>query len=167
MDGAAAEQQPEKKVEAGIGGWLVLPLIGLIATPIRTGYTLWTHFWPIFSNPDIWYILGNPSSPNYHPVWIPYLLFELIGNTFIAVGAVVVAVFFLRKSRHTPRLVIGWLLFALAVVVLDPFLGELIPAVAAESNVESFQEIGRSLLAAAIWIPYFLKSQRVKATFVK
>jgi hypothetical protein len=169
MDGAAAEQpnEPAKQVPSGIGGWLILPLIGLILTPIRTGHTLWTHFWPIFSNPDIWFILGNPASANYHPLWIPYLLLEVIGNTLIVAGALFALWLLLRKSRHTPRFVIAWYLFAVVIVMLDPLIGELIPAVAAESNAESFQEIARSVLAAAIWVPYFLKSERVKATFVK
>ena len=165
MDGATVEQPTQ--VQAGIGGWLILPLLGLCITPFRIGHLLWTHFWPVFSNKNIWFILGDPASPNYHPAWIPYLLFEVIGNTLIIAGALVCLRFFLRKSRHTPKLIIAWYLISVVVTMLDPLIGELIPAVAAESNAESIQEIGRSLLAAIIWIPYFLKSRRVKATFVK
>jgi hypothetical protein len=149
----------------GIRGWLIFPLLGLIINPFRVSFFLYKHLWPIFSK-GFWEVLTTPESKAYHPLWAPVLILEMTGNLAIIALGIVALWYFLRKSRLAPRLLISWLGLILVVVWADHFLANLIPAVAKQSHTESIKEIARAVLGAAIWIPYFLVSKRVKATFV-
>lgn len=150
----------------GIGGWLLLVGLGLIVSPLRIGYFLATTHWPIFQNGS-WGLLTTPGSEAYHPLWAPLLVFEIIGNLGSIVLAIATLWLMFRKSRYTPRIAIAWLAWTAAVVVIDFFAADLIPAVAAQSDPDSVKELVRSIVGAAIWIPYFLVSKRVKATFIQ
>jgi hypothetical protein len=157
----AEKTEPPK----GIGGWLIFVVIGLIISPIRVAYLLATTHWPIFLD-GTWEVLTTPGSEAYHPLWAPLVIFEIIGNLGVIALAVVTLWHLVRKSRHTPKLAIIWLAWTAIFIAVDFFAADLIPAVAAESDPGSDRELVRSLVSAAIWIPYFLVSKRVKATFV-
>ena len=150
----------------GIGGWLIFVVIGLVISPFRIAYFLAAAYWPIFRD-DTWHQLTTPGTHAYHALWAPLLCFELIGNLGMMALALVTLVSLLRRKRGTPRLAIAWLAFAAAYVAVDYFVANLIPAVAALPSQESAKELLRSLVVAAIWIPYFLVSKRVEATFVE
>lgn len=152
--------------KSGIGGWLVLPLLGLLLTPLRIAYTLYNDMWPVFSE-GYWEVLTTPTSEAYHRFWATLIIFEVIGNLVLILFTLAALWFFLRKSRHAPLMMIIWLVFNLAFVAADFFLAELIPTLAEQSDPESVKELIRAVIGAAIWIPYFLVSKRVKATFVK
>ena len=159
------EEQKQKSLQ-GIRGWLVLPLLSLIFSPLRASFSIYKLFWPIFSEGD-WQILTTATSKAYHPLWAPFLISELVGNIAIVIVGLIALWFFLRKSRLAPRWVISWLAATLILVVVDFVLANQIPAVAAQkTDPESIKELARSVIGAAIWIPYFLVSKRVKATFV-
>jgi hypothetical protein len=156
----------EPEVPSGIGGWLVLPLLGLVLTPLRISFSLYKDMWPIFSE-GYWGALTTSTSEAYHPYWAPLLVFEIAGNVLLVVATLALLYFFLGKSKYAPRLMIGWLAFILVFNGTDFFAASLIPAVAALDDSESAKELGRAAIGAVIWIPYFLVSKRVKATFVK
>ncbi len=149
----------------GIGGWLILLGIGLIISPIKVGITMFRDLWPAFSN-GAWSVLTTPGSHAYHPLWAPLLIFEVVGNLGTIVLCLVTLWYFLHKDRVTPQLVIALLVINLIIVGGDFFLSNLIPAVAQQSKTGAVKELARSAIGAAIWIPYCLLSQRVKATFV-
>ena len=158
--------QPLEQSPNGIGGWLILPLLGLIVSPLRLSYHLYATFWPLISE-GYWEALTTPTSEAYHFLWKPLLIFEVVCNvTSIGLGLVALWLL-LRNSRLTPYFVISWLAFSVVFVAVDYFLGDLIPAVAEQSDAESAKELMRSVIGAAVWIPYFLVSKRVEATFVK
>lgn len=149
----------------GIGGWLILVVIGLIVTPLKISYMLFNTYWPIFRN-GTWDQLTTPGMPSYHVFWAPYLTFEIVGNIVTMALGLTTLFYLLRKSRKTPRMAIFWYGWSATLVVIDTCAGNLIPAVAAEPDPASTKELIRGLIGAAIWIPYFLVSKRVKATFV-
>lgn len=160
-----AEQVGNGDRLVGIGGWLILVLIGLVFSPFRIGLQLVQTYAPIFSE-GIWQQLTTPSSEHYHPLWAPLLAFEIIGNVLLLAFCLVTLYFFLRKSRYTPKIMIAWLLTTLVFVVGDYFFAEMIPMIAElPADPESVKEMGRAAIACGIWIPYFLVSKRVKATF--
>lgn len=151
----------------GLGGWLILVIIGLVITPIRLGFFLQRELFPLFIDGS-WEALTTATSPNYHALWGPLLIFEIIGNLAIIALSLVTLYFLFRKSKRTPSFAIIWISTSFVVVVADFFLAELIPAIAAmPADFETVKELIRSTVSAAIWIPYFLFSKRVKATFIE
>jgi Protein of unknown function (DUF2569) len=151
----------------GIGGWLLLPALGLIITPFRVGFQFYRDLLPALA-PETWNALTISSSAAYHPLWGPLIIFEVIGNLTLFIYAILLLWFFFNKSQRVPKLYIIWLVLVAAIQIIDFLLANQIPAVASQpSDPESVKEVARSIVAAAIWIPYFLKSKRVKNTFIK
>lgn len=151
---------------SGIGGWLILVVLGLVVSPIRILLELGTVHWPMIRD-GTWAVLTTPGSEHYHPLWGPLLVFELAGQFGVLLLGAATLWNLVRKSRHTPTLAIVWLGSATAIT-LSIFLAlPLIPAGAARDDPEALKGVLKSLVSAAIWIPYFLKSVRVKNTFVR
>jgi hypothetical protein len=150
----------------GLGGWLVLPAIGLFVMPVRLSMSFNTDFWPIFRE-GYWEILTTPGTEAYHPLWAPLLIFEITGNAFFVIFDLVLIYFFFTKSYRFPYLFIAFAALNLLFVTSDFLLADLVPAIAAESDVDSIKEVARAAVAAVVWVPYFLLSKRVKNTFVK
>ena len=61
---------------SGIGGWLILPAIGLVLTPILLLVTLTRDLLPALQ-PEVWNALTEPGSQAYHPMWATVIIFEL------------------------------------------------------------------------------------------
>lgn len=150
---------------SGIGGWLILPLIGVIVYPISISLLLINSFLPIFQE-GIWQVLTTPGSEAYHKLWAPLIIYEITGNIVFILFSIFLALLFFSKSHRLPTLFIVYIALNCVFIVSDYAAGEFIPFVAEESDAESLGEVFRSIIAAAIWIPYFLASKRVKNTFV-
>lgn len=150
----------------GIGGWLVLPALGLIITPFRMGFQLFNDVLPALT-PETWNGLTKPESPTYHPLWGTLIGFEVIANMALFVFTLWLTWLFFTKSKRVPKLFIAWLLSLAAVQTIDYLLVAQISAAAAPSDKEGIKELARAIINAAIWIPYFIKSKRVKNTFTE
>jgi hypothetical protein len=157
---------PPARPPQGIGGWLILPVIQLIVTPIGFTYLLLGNYWPIFRD-GTWEQLTTPGSAAYHALYAPLLTFEIIGGLVIIVLAIATLVLLLRKSKKTANFAIAWWSVSVVYAVSDYFLPDLIPAVAEQSSPNDAARPIWAIATAAIWIPYFIFSRRVKATFVR
>lgn len=148
-----------------IGGWLILPAIGLVLGLLRVlsylGTTLRFYLSPKRQ------LLTVPGARLYHLLWQPLLAYELIGNTIFLLVMAVIAVCFFQKKRITPKLLVAFIPVSFLFTLGDHLVAAQIPSLAATSNHAS---IGTSLLISFfwmhVWIPYFLVSKRVQATFV-
>ena len=149
---------------SGIGGWLILPAIGLVLTPILLLVTITRDLLPALQ-PEVWNALTEPGSQAYHPMWSTVILFEAVANVGFLVFTLWLGYLFVRQSSRTPAVFIVWLLINVAIQVIDLLLAQSIPVVAEESTAAVGREIFRAILQAAIWIPYFLRSERVRNTF--
>ncbi len=165
MDETSSNVAEEKKLE-GIGGWLVLAAIGLMIAPIRIAYGLLSDVVPAFTG-GAWEKLTTAGSPAYHPLWAPLLITETAGNILFILFPLAILFFFFRKKRCAPLLMIIFLLSNLAFVAVDYLMAMRIPIVAAMPDESTPTEIIRLAVACAVWVPYFLRSKRVKNTFVK
>ncbi len=145
--------------EQDIGGWLVLVLIGLYATPIALGISLVSnHFFQI----DVWTRLADSASGIYNPAQALLLIFELAGNIGFLVFSVMLLILFHQRRTSLPRLMVYFYGANFLFVFFDSALTTMFKLGEADG-----QGIFRSLIGAAIWIPYFLKSERVKRTFIQ
>ena len=149
----------------GIGGWLILPLIGLIFTPIAAVVSLWTQYLPIFTQ-GIYERLTDPAFQNYHPLWGPALILELIAQIIFAAGSIWALVLLFRKSQLFPSVMIAFYALNVAYLAADTWLASQIPMLRAMNLGEIGGRLVIGLIAAAIWIPYMRISKRVKNTFV-
>ena len=161
---ASGEVQSDEWKYAGIGGWLILPVIGLWITPLAQIILIATNFVPLFTR-GAWTVLTTPGTAAYHPMWAPLLIFEL-GMKFVIIAAdIYLLVLLHRRSPLFPK---GMILFLLATFLLlgtDYFFSLTIPYIAAQQDRQGAREFMRSGVACIIWIPYFVYSKRVKATF--
>ena len=150
----------------GIGGWLILPMLGLIFNPIRLGFFLVKDVVPIFSE-ETWGVVTTPGSEAYHPLWAPYIMFEILGTSCFMIYSIVLILLFFQRHYLVPKLMIILLAASLSYAVVDFSAAFLISDVALELDSRLLKEFIRPFLQAAIWIPYFLKSRRVRDTFTK
>ncbi len=151
--------------QVSIGGWLVLPLLGLIVSPFFVARDVYANILPIFAD-GTWLALMSPTSELYHPLWAPLIVFEIIGNLTVVGLGLIALWYFVKRSRVTPRLMVCWYLTVLLAVVVDLILSRQIPLIVALNDPSSFGQVVRSVVVTLIWVPYFLVSKRVKATFV-
>ena len=118
------EKKSNNEIE-GIGGWLILPIIGLFATIVIQLADL-SESLSYYSFQDV----------------IPFVLINLV-----LIALCTVALFFIfTKSKQAPK-------YAIATLVINGALAVLLGLYA-------------GLIGTVIWVLYFLKSERVKNTFV-
>lgn len=151
----------------GIGGWLFLVILGLVVSSVRISLMLVQDHAPIFSD-GTWQAITSPSSESYHALWAPLITFEIAGNVLVVLLALATLCLMFMKSKYTPAMAITWLLTGLVFVAADAIFAQQIPLIANQpTDPETVKEIVRSVVGAALWVPYFLVSKRVKATFTR
>ncbi len=159
--------------EWGIGGWLILPIIGLFVSCIGSLYSLFREVIPILRS---WDTFTSPDSSLYHPLLGPYFGFI----TFIDVAIFVVSIFLLvlifKRKHILPTIIIyaytafvfvTLVDFVAVVTFIYQFMAERGDAAEASSFVTQgiVDVVLRGIITCGIWIPYFLYSKRVRNTF--
>jgi hypothetical protein len=145
----------------GIGGWLLLVGIGILFTPLRLVFDIVSLF-PSYGA-DTWARLTTPGSPDYHSLWATLLIGELLGNALFLGFSVLNAALFLQKRRSFPWFFIAFLVTNAVFLMIDGALAAIVSGKA--DDTASAMALVRSITATSIWVPYFLASKRVKATF--
>ncbi len=135
------------KATSFIGGWLILPALGLLVSPLVNAGWLFV---------DVTLLSGKlPEGLR------SALLIETMLDTTFLVFQVYVAVAFFRRWCNAPALVVALLI---ARNVINVFVWLMAAAFGVGASASGGM-VG-PLVAAGIWIPYFLRSKRVRATFV-
>ena len=150
---------------AGLGGWLVLPIIGLVLAPVAALLKMIEGIEAYA--PATWHYLTTPGAEGYHPLWAPLLLAELCLNLALLVLPWLVLLLVFTRRRSAPVAYIGLVASSLLVQTALAFLLLAIPAESATMAPGDWAALVRGWISAAIWVPYFLLSRRVRATFVR
>ena len=134
----------------GIGGWLILPAIGFVLGPI-IGVVVLIAAFAMFSDVE---------AAGYGGIYA----LEFVVHVGLLAFLIYAATRFFGKRSDAPSVIIALLIVSLgaSVVLLVIELG----AGAEVFAIETGKQLVREVIGAAIWIPYFRVSKRVKATFV-
>ncbi|WP_055108570.1 DUF2569 domain-containing protein [Paenibacillus ihumii] len=151
---------------SGLGGWLVLTQIGLFLTLVLGFLQLPEYFLSIFGT-ETWELFTSKDSVYYHPLWAPMLIFEAIFNSLLMGFTIFILIMFYQKKAILPKLMIILYSANLLFWIADIIMMYQIPLAREVEDGSSIRDVVKSAITCAIWIPYFLKSERVKNTFVK
>ena len=145
----------------GLGGWLILPIIGFIATAILTAVNLgqalvaWDGIVAIFTLPS----MAGARAP---------MIVSFAGGTLVIASALFCLYLMFTKKRAIVKFATAHYLILAAAGLLDLWgqgaLERAIPNMPPDPS--AIRDAVRGLVVAAIWIPYFNVSRRVKNTFV-
>jgi len=155
----------DQSAPSGIGGWLILIAVGLCLTPIRIGAEIVQGVRSL--QPLAWRAVTTPGSPAYHPLFGPLIIGEMVANVVLLVWALVLLYLFLTKRRAFPRAMIAFLIVRVVIQMADIFVASSIPVAAGSIGPRVYGSLAGNLLVVLVWVPYFLKSRRVAATFVR
>ena len=145
---AKRARRTEEAGPVGIGGWLALPAIGLVVAPLINAWNILAEF-ALLDQAEV-------GEAEFRAV----LAEEMVLNAVLLLFQVYVAVAFFRRKRAAPGLMIALILAGVGVNSIDTLMVESVPGLRPD-----FAQVVRSVIAAMVWIPYFLRSRRVKATF--
>ncbi len=147
-----------------IGGWLILPAIGLIISPFVLSLQIINED---FFNHNTWLSLNSigENAANITVLFAAELIYNFL---FLMFNLLVIYMFFSRRTS-LPRLITIYYIVSLLGPILDHFLVEILaPGVLTEVDRNTtYTDATRTIIGAAIWIPYFNISERSKNTFCR
>ncbi|MDE2135441.1 MAG: DUF2569 domain-containing protein [Alphaproteobacteria bacterium] len=150
----------------GIGGWLWLVLLHLIATPIFVAMTAMARLKPLFQPATLHELTGYPVFLALTGVFVILLIARLLFGLFCLVQL-------LRRKAQLPRLMTIFYGLGIAISVsavipfsIDPDLYATLAGTAVSSGWIGFQTT-LVIAVSGLFIVYFDISKRVKNTFVR
>ena len=155
---------------SGIGGWLLIPVLGLLIS-VYQGFDLFKSNDLVLFKAEMWAAFSTPGTIFYKSWWTP-LIISLAFFQVIITGLSIVAVIALfKKKRFVHVLMVSIYIIGFAMMMNDYVLAKLFfplidPDWADSLQSQSLKKLIGVALAALIWIPYFMRSKRVKNTFV-
>lgn len=145
----------------GIGGWLVLPALGTIVTPLVIAFTFYA--WRDYFNAAVWAGLGAGQDPVLAH-WGKIGMFVAILLSYVLfVAGVFLNYLLFTKHRSFPA---GYI----AILWIGALWGALLQGSTVALGVDDKSFGGaviRDLVAAVLWTLYMIRSERVRATFVR
>ena len=151
----------------GLGGWLVLPAIALVASPFRLLHAMFTEFAVAFDH-DLWAALTTPGTATTNLGLALLILVEVLANVASLVISIAALILFFRRDRAFPTLMRFFLIYSFVVILGDTIALESFDLVVEEAEkAQSYLDVFRQMIGMAIWVPYFSVSKRVRNTFTR
>jgi uncharacterized membrane protein len=144
-----------------ISGWLALLGVGVTIGPVLIIIGLFkmeTFQNAVWANLSIVYPNKNLSLMQL------LMILEVVGNVFLLVITCLLPFLFFRRRDLFPRTMIFMLTFNVLFMLLDYIATDAI--FDTHMLKENGKEFVRPMIAAIIWIPYLMVSERVKHTFI-
>jgi membrane-bound metal-dependent hydrolase YbcI (DUF457 family) len=145
----------------GLGGWLILVGLGYFVGIIRCSILV-KQILDLYSDGSMG-ILSNPQNDNYDSLLYLLINFELIANIVFIIALVGALFFFFLKKKIFPKYAIMFIVVTNLFALLDMFMGK---GIGLEVLSTERSKLIGGLIGVVIWISYFIKSERVKNTFV-
>ncbi len=158
----------EEDAPRGLDGWLMLVCFSLIVTPIWI--LLESRDTPSIFTDGSWAALTTPGAEAYIPFYKSLMISEACSQLARLLFSVILLILFSREHYLFPRAYIAFRVFDLSFHLLDSWLAVLVfegHADVSVLNPHTVQQLLLTGIPSAIWIPYMLKSRRVKLTFVR
>ncbi|RWR03407.1 hypothetical protein ED28_00010 [[Pantoea] beijingensis] len=144
----------EKKIFSRPGGWLWLPLTGLAFMNGTLVVSIVRAVQVLFQ--------ANGILDNKIKALIYYDVIMML--ILLGVGIYIAGMFF-RRKRTLPKFYIFFLILMIVFEISDVWMANYFLKMTV--NADDIKRIGQRMFHAAIWIPYFLVSLRVKKTFIR
>lgn len=145
----------------GFGGWLVLPVIGIFLMPVlvliefaRTPYFNYVQ----------WQILTDPTYSGYNPKLGVLILLEYLYAVLKMSYGIFLIVLMVKRRTSFP--LFATIIYGMNLLFIC-FDAVALKALGMSPDSEQVNGIVRTLIAALIWIPYIIFSDRVKGTFTE
>jgi len=155
----------DKSELKGIGGWLILPAIGVFLGPfVAIGIDVSTYG-PYFEGGDLFGAVSsiNNMIPNFSILFWPELIFAIVIDIFI----VYLLYLMITKKSFFPTLYARLIYISIIYLIIDYPAGYFILGDEYFSlGTADARAIFQTLISLFIWVPYMKKSVRVKNTFI-
>lgn len=152
---ATAAQPAPSPGPVGLGGWLILVGLGLVAGALR-----------LLIGVVVIFPLVDQALDAGQGRLAAVVAYELAGTIVFAVAAIVLLVLFFKRSRFFPKGFIAVGIANLIFVLGDLWLASGVNVEINGGDPAAWREVGRATFSVAIWVPYMLMSKRVANTFV-
>lgn len=145
-----------------IGGWLFLPMLGLMITPLMvlSGTISWDYF-----DGNVLHPLFDATSPYFMPLKGSILVVECLFNLALVIGCVFLLILLFERRTSFPSLMCLYLLLNFSFILMELLVLHGAGLAAGSDLSSSYADLGRSFIGCCIWIPYLMVSERVKHTF--
>lgn len=150
-----------------LGGWLILPLLGLLFTPIRLVFLMLSEDGTWFDYDMISNLLDLGGEYTALSILV---VFEMIFNIFFIAFSVLLIYQFFKRRSSVRALMVTFYTVNLVVLLIDlvvlSFVNDTVAVIDMQMRAETSSELLGSFIATVIWAPYFWFSKRSKETFV-
>jgi hypothetical protein len=138
----------------GIGGWLILPVIGLALAPFFYIHGIYADFHVLYGS-------RFQTSLDTRPGLVALIYFELINNSVFIAASIGLNLLLYKKRRIFPTYMCIYLLAQFLFVLADHLM-------ALRFNPDSSWAMAqRAFFTCVVWVSYFVRSKRVEATFTR
>ncbi|MEP7452809.1 DUF2569 domain-containing protein [Phyllobacterium sp. SB3] len=145
----------------GIGGWMILPILGMAGTALAAGITTWQGVAGLTL--DDWQNLLAAY---------PWFVASLALSVAFGVAGVAIIAFTLKlifsKDARAPKWAILYFIFMVVIGTIEFGILHHYADVFQDPSMldDEPKDTIRNYIIAAVWVPYFMRSKRVRNTFV-